>query len=219
MLAPVKTSGEGERPRAERRAGARQRLTMRVAKLRCLSGEYVCIVHDVSEAGARLRLFHAHPPDSHMFLELANGELYAIERRWLDGDVGGYRFSAAVDLDELLHDHADKPRRPVRLRLEQPVRFVAGGEPGSAHLANLSSHGACLEAGREIPLGALLRLELPEVAPRFAHVCWRREYRHGLAFQQALPLEELARLAFEWQPFDPAPAAISDDWMARAIGG
>lgn len=217
MLAPVKASGKHAR-REERRAGARQRLTLRIAKLRCLSGEYPCIVHDVSEAGVKLRLFHAHPPDTHMFLELSNGELYAIERRWLDGEFGGYRFSSAIDVDGFLHEPAAGPRRPIRLRLEHPVSFVAGGEPGDAYLINLSSQGACIEAGRRIPLGAPLRLAIPGAAPRFAHVCWRDEFRHGLVFQQALSLAELALLAAQLRPFDAPAEVAGPTGQVRAIG-
>jgi hypothetical protein len=196
MLAPVQTDGA-----IERRQGARQRLTMRVAKLRCLSGEYLCLMHDVSETGARLRMFHAHPPDSHMFLELADGALHAIERRWIDGDFAGCLFSSPVDIAEFLGEHGPQPRRPLRLRIAHPVRYAAGGEPGHAFMVDLSAQGACIEAGRRLAVGALLRLEIPRIAPRFAHVAWRRTYRHGLAFQQALPLADLARLALELQPF------------------
>lgn len=218
MLAPLSTSGEDEAAQAERRQGARHRLTMRVAKLRCRNGEYACIVHDVSETGARLRLFHAHPPDSHMYLELAGGELYAIERRWIDGDFAGCRFSSPIDIDEFLGNGAALPRRPVRLRIAQPVRFLAGGEQGHAYMVDLSAQGACIEAGRQIPLASPLRIEIDGAAPRMASVCWRQDFRHGLVFQEALPLDELARLALVLQPFDAEPATAEAAATARAIG-
>ncbi len=213
MAAMVKRQ---EQP-AERREGARQRLLMRVAKLRCESGEYPCIMHDVSETGTRLRLLHAHPPDTHMYLELANGELFALERRWIDGDFAGFRFPGPIDVDELILEQSDGTRRPVRLRMGVPVDLVADGTRRSAQLVDLSRHGACVDLGERLAVGSSVRLELPGHAPRFAYVCWRRHCHHGLAFQEAFTLEALARLAVALQPFgqdslapvDPVPHARS----------
>ena len=198
---------------AERRTGVRQRLLLRTAKLRCQSGEYPCVIHDVSETGARLRLFNAHPPDNHVFLELANGELYAIERRWMNGVFAGYGFSCRVETDEFINEKNRKRRRPMRLRIAHSVRIVVAGERGHAVMVNLSQQGVCIEAHREIALRKPLRIEIPGTASRLAHVCWRRNYRHGLVFQEALSLDDLARLALELQPYgmETAEAAPSCD--------
>ncbi|HTN14310.1 MAG TPA: PilZ domain-containing protein [Sphingomonadaceae bacterium] len=201
MLARIDTSAGQPGKLPERRGGKRHSLLMRVAKLRCLSGEYACIVHDVSETGAKLRLFHDHPPEMYMFLELSNGELYAIERRWIDGEFSGFRFSAQVEVEEFTREQSIWGRRPIRLSLQLPVAFMASGEPGQALMLNFSAQGACIEAGRRIPVGQMLKIEIPGVETRYAHICWRREYRHGLAFQEALALTDFARLAHELQPY------------------
>ncbi len=201
MLAPIEASVAEPGKLPERREGKRHSLLMRVAKLRCLSGEYACIVHDVSGTGTKLRLFHNHPPETYMFLELSNGELYAIERRWIDGEFAGFRFSAQVEVEEFTREQSIWGRRPIRLALQLPVTFSADGQPGQALMLNFSAQGACIEAGRQIPVGQMLKIELPGVASRYAHICWRREYRHGLAFQDALALTDFARLAHELQPY------------------
>jgi hypothetical protein len=209
MLAPVEAKGIKPRARSDRREGVRQRLMMRVAKLRCSSGEYACILQDVSEMGARLRMLHAHPPDSHMFLEFGDETLYAIERRWIDGDEAGFLFSSKVELGEFLKEPRGAPkRRPVRLRIQHSAQIIAGGERGHAMLVNLSAQGACIEAGRRLPLGTALRIEIAGgLASRYAHVAWRKDYRHGLAFQDALPFQQFAELALALQPYDAEPAA------------
>lgn len=206
MAAMVKRQ---EQP-VERREGARQRLLMRVAKLRCVSGEYPCVMQDVSEAGARLRLFGAHPPDTHMYLELANGELYALERRWIDGDHAGFRFSSAIDVEDLILEPTRGQRRPVRLRVTAAVDYIVGGARCPATLVDLSRQGACIDPGVQLPVGSSLRIELPGHAPRFGHVCWRRHYRHGVAFQEAFTLEALAHLAVALQPFAGLAAAPAE---------
>lgn len=216
MLAPIETSAGEPGKFPERRGGKRHSLLMRVAKLRCLSGEYACIVHDVSETGTKLRLFHDHPPETHMFLELSNGELYAIERRWIDGEFAGFRFSAQVEVEEFTREQSIWGRRPIRLSLQLPVTFSADGQPGQALMLNFSAQGACIEAGRQIPVGQLLKMEIPGVESRYAHICWRREYRHGLAFQDALALTDFARLAHLLQPYGEGEG-ISGELPALAL--
>lgn len=218
MSAPLEGSKGEPASQPERRQGARQRLTMLVAKLRCHGGEYPCIVQDVSESGAKLRLFHGHPPDTHMYLELSNGELYAVERRWIEGDFAGFLFSSAIDIEEFLHEPSAKPKRPIRLRIAHPVKFAAAGEQSHAYMVDLSAQGACIEAGRRLARRSLLHLEIPGMSSRIAHVCWRQKFRHGLVFQEALSLKELARLAAELQPFDAEPASADFEGLsARAI--
>lgn len=185
----------------ERRDNARQRLLMRVAKLRCDSGEYPCVMHDVSEAGTRLRMFGGHPPDTHMYLELANGELFALERRWTDGDYAGFRFSSTIDVEELIAEPRDGMRRPVRLRIAASVDFLADGVRRPALLVDLSRQGACIETGLHLPVTSAIKLDLPGHPERFGYVCWRKQYRHGVAFQESFTLAELAGLAMRLQPF------------------
>lgn len=218
MLASVEANAGAETPRGERRTGARQRMMLRTAKLRCGSGEYPCVIHDVSETGTKLRLFHAHPPDSHKFLELANGDLHALERRWTDGAYAGYSFSCQVETDEFIEERSQWRRRPVRLRITHPVLIAAAGEPAHASLANLSQQGACIEVDRQLPIRAPVRVAIPGTEPRLAHVCWRRNYRHGVVFQEALTLDDLAHVALELQPYgEEAALAASSHDPASAI--
>lgn len=214
MLAPVEAKLAGANGTERREGAARQRLMLKVAKLRCSSGEYPCVILDVSESGTRLRLFNGHPADSHMFLELSNGEFYAIERRWVRGDEAGYRFSCKIDVVEFIGDGSPLSRRPIRLRIQHHVSVFTGTEPGHAMLANISARGACIEAGRQLAVGSLVRIEVAGWPPRHAHVCWRKDYRHGLSFQQELSLQDLARLAAELQPFVPHVEPIESPAVA-----
>ena len=201
--------------RPDRRGGTRQSLVLRVAKLRCCGGEYLCIVQDVSETGVKLRLFHAHPPDSHMFLELSNGALFAIERRWIDGDHAGFRFSSPIDLEAFMKEPGSLARRPMRVRFQRPAVLKAASGDAHAMLINLSQQGACIEAGRRLALKERVRIEVDGVPARIAHVCWRREYTHGLVFQESFALRELAGIAFECQPYQAEPMKVAR-WAEQA---
>jgi hypothetical protein len=217
MLAVVGDHGPWS-PTLERRGStSRQRLVMRVAKLICSSGEYPCIIRDVSESGAKLRIFHAHPPDTFMLIELSNGELHAAERRWVKDDIAGFRFTSDVDVDDFVNEKHSHGRRPVRLRTEHEVQYVAAGDRGSAAMVNLSARGACIEAGRQLPVGSPLRIEIAGWPMRFASVCWRKEFRHGLAFQDDMTMADFAKLANDLQPFQPAAAWCEASAMESRI--
>ena len=191
-------------PASELRRDPRQTLMLRTAKVICQSGEYVCLVRDVSRGGVSLRFFHAVPQEPRIFLELANGALYPIERTWQNSEAesgeAGYRFAAPVALGAFLDETSQHPHRAVRLRLELPVLLTFNGEDCRAMIADISRCGAKLTADRKLPEGAFVRFEAAGLPLRFGHVAWRKQYEHGIAFQQAFGLEELARCLFELQP-------------------
>jgi hypothetical protein len=191
----------------ELREAPRFSLVMRTAKLLCETGEYVCVVRDISATGTKLRLFHEVPPDTHLYLELANGRRYAMERVWREGDHAGFRFAAPIAVAEFVEETSPYPRRPLRLSLQRPSLVTADRRDWRAMLVNISQQGAGIEASGEIPVGQQLRLEVPGMPLRFGHVCWRSKHAHGLVFQQSFRLDELARLVFALQPFDPETAA------------
>jgi hypothetical protein len=188
----------------EMRAAPRSSLMCRSGKLLCESGEYVCVVRDVSATGARLRLFHPAPPDQHLFLELANGDRYAMERVWAHGDHAGFRFSCTIDTDRFIAEPSPYPRRPIRLKLHQPAEVTIEGVTSPVVLLDLSQQGARIEAGRKFALEQKLWLAAGNLPRRFGCVRWRRGYTHGLVLQQSFPLDELARHAFALQPFAEA---------------
>ena len=197
-------------PFAELRAAARSSLMCRTAKILCESGEYVCVVRDVSETGTRLRLFHVPPPDRHLFLELANGDRYAMERVWMrDGDVG-FRFSCAIDVERFIAEPSPYPRRPIRLKLQRPADILADGVTVPAVLLDLSQQGARIEAGRKFALEQKLWLAVDGQPERFGCVRWRTGYTHGLVLQQSFRLDELAYYALALQPFGAADPTVPE---------
>ena len=185
----------------EMREAPRFSLVMRTAKLLCETGEYVCVVRDISATGTRLRLFHEVPPDTHLYIELANGRRYAMERVWQEGDHAGYRFASPIVVSEFVEETSAHPRRPLRLSVQRSSLVTAGNRDLSAMLVNISQQGACIELSREIAVGQQVRLESPGLPLRFGHVCWRKKYAHGLVFQQSIRLDDLACRLLDLQPY------------------
>jgi hypothetical protein len=198
----------------ELRAAPRSSLMLRTAKVICQSGEYLCLVRDVSASGAGLRFFHAVPPEPRIFLELANGQLHPIERVWARESEAGYRFASEIDVEDFVAERSDHPHRAIRLRLERPVLITVEGQDSRATLTDISRTGARIEAEQRWPLQSFVRLELDRFPIRYGHVRWREGTVHGIVFQNALPLGDLAQHLLALQPF--AEQAGPNGWAIRA---
>ncbi|MEQ1497725.1 MAG: PilZ domain-containing protein [Novosphingobium sp.] len=199
-------------PRQEQR----HTLMLRTAKVVCQSGEYVCLVRDVSAGGVGLRFLHDVPEEKRIFLELANGALYPIERTWADQGQAGYRFAAQVVLENFLSEASLFAHRPVRLRLKVPVLLTVDGHDFRAMLADISRCGAKLNVDRLLPQGAFARFDAAGLPLRFGHIRWRKDHDHGIVFQEAIPLEELARCLHTLQPCAVAPGGEVQQGEIRA---
>src|SRR3569623_2023371 len=69
------SSGQAAMPSsAEQRTAARYTPLIRTAKITGVSGEFLCVVSDISATGVSVRLFHPLPRDNSLKLEMPNGE-------------------------------------------------------------------------------------------------------------------------------------------------
>jgi hypothetical protein len=199
---------------AELRAAPRSSLMLRTAKVICQSGEYPCLVRDVSASGVGLRFFHQAPPEPRIFLELANGQLHPIERAWNNGNEAGYRAAAEIDVEEFIAEPSDHPHRAIRFRLKRAALVTVEGCDNRATLTDISRTGARVEAGQSWPLRAFVRIELAGLPIRYGHVRWRDGMAHGIVFQNVMSLNDLAQHLLALQPF--AEQSGTNGWAIRA---
>jgi len=178
-------------------------LMIRSAKLVGESGEYLCVVRDISATGCKLRLFHDLPPEPHMFLELANGERYAVERVWEANSHAGFKIAQPIDINQFVVEPSPFPKRPLRLRLNLPVRVTCDNVTNMAMLCDLSQRGGRIETACHLAMDQLIRIEGDQLRAVYAKVRWRKQTVYGLIFDNTFKLDELARLAFVLQPVTP----------------
>lgn len=187
----------------EMRGAQRFTLLIRTAKLVSESGEYLCVIRDVSSTGVRLRLFHDLPADTRMALELANGEIYFIERVWERDSHAGFRFAAPIDVEAFIAEVSPFPRRQPRLRITIPVVLIGESQASVATVRDISTQGARIETQRYLAIGQKVRLEGDGLPATVAKVCWRSGADYGLVFEQVFQLEQLAVLADQLQRAAP----------------
>ncbi len=201
---------------------------LRSAKVVCQAGEYVCLVRDVSEDGVLLRYLHAVPPEARIILVLANGQTYPIERIWSAEEEAGYRFAGAMAVEEFLHESAPFGLRPVRLAIPASARILDGSATHTAHLRDLSTHGASFACDAGIGAGRLISFQISGLLQQLGQVVWSDDgvgengarndgLAHiGVQFQQPLTLRELAASSFRLQLFAPRPNTPIDE-TANAV--
>ena len=187
----------------EMRGAQRFTLLIRTAKLVCESGEFLCIIRDVSETGVRLRLFHALPDERFVFLQLANGEVYPVELMWTKEGQAGFRFTQPIDVEHFIAEPSAWPRRPIRLNIAAPGLAFVGSTAISVNLKDLSQAGARIEAFGHMMIGQPLRLLIEGLPERWGRIAWRRGFDHGLAFEAKFKLDDLAAHALALQPLKP----------------
>jgi len=197
------------RPLGEARDARRFSLLIRIAKLVGESGEFLCIVRDVSETGVRLKLFHPLAAESRLALELANGDVYFIEKVWETDDQAGFRFSAPIDVDAFIAETGGRPRRPIRLAIRGQGWIESGGRRHPVDMVNISLEGAGLVCENHLAVGQAVKLSVQGLPGLIGNVCWRSAPAYGMMFRNYFGIGDLARMTASMQIDVSRPMAAS----------
>lgn len=188
------------------RKSARKSAMLRIAKAICQTGEYVCLIRDLSEIGIGLSYLHEAPSESRIILQLTNGLTYPLERVWAGKRQAGYRFGSEISLDEFLHEESPFENRPIRLDITAEARITDGRTITRVKLVDISREGAKFESDAAHPEQRLVSFEALGLPQRLGQVRWQDGTTFGMQFQHPLEIQELATMAMRLQPFD-APLA------------
>ena len=210
------TTASGSYSGEDKRCAKRASLMLRRAKLVCQSGEYLCLIRDVSQQGVGLGFLHDVPPEPRTLLQLANELTYPVERVWTGKRQAGYRFAAEVCLDEFLRENSQFECRPLRLQMSGQARIGEGRDVYDARLLDLSCEGAKFTCPTKLSVGKLVRFDLDGLPSQLGQVRWVEGNRHGLRFQQPATTEELAACALHLQPFGQTRSTGFSKLLARA---
>lgn len=182
------------------RVAPRFALLIRSAKLIAETGEYLCIIRDVSASGVRLKVFHPLPLQRQLLLELSTGDRFLLDAVWEREGHAGFRFADPIDVHRFIAEASPYPKRALRLRIEFAATLTVEGQGHSVAVHDLSRQGAKIETGLMLAIGQRIKLEAKGLPPVVGNVCWRSAPIYGLSFQQTFTFEELALLAYGFQP-------------------
>lgn len=184
---------------ADQRNAQRYSLLIRPAKLLSPQGEFVCILRDVSSTGVSTRLFHSLPACATYTLELQSGQTYEMSRVWVREQEAGFEFTSQVDVDRLVSEASEFPKRGLRLALQFPITVTAGVTRSMAVVENISQQGARFECKDLLALDQNVRLEGDGLRETRAKVRWRRGTQYGVVFDDTFSLRDFALVAARLQ--------------------
>lgn len=185
---------------------ARKAQLLRTAKIVCETGEYLCLIRELSQIGLSLKFLHEAPSDHRVILQLTNGLTYPIERVWTGRQQAGYRFVTEIDPAEFLCEEAPHVVRPIRLSLSAPAIITDGRLVTNVILKDLSREGAQFESEAAHPVDTLVSFEVFGLPQRLGEIRWHNGDLYGMRFQHPLTLQQLADAALDLQPLVVAPA-------------
>lgn len=166
--------------------------TFRIAKLRGLFGEALCIVTSVSSVDVALRLLHVQELEAEMDLELDNGRCYALELVWHRDKTALFRTLSHLDVPLFLSDFGPCPRREIRLNVHYPLGVFVDEIGHEAVLLDISREGARIETDAVLVPGQRVRLDCAPLPDLDACVCWCSGDECGLVLALPISLDDLA---------------------------
>lgn len=194
---------ETETASVSSRRAPRIKTLIRSAKLITKQGEFVCVVRDVSRTGVRVRLFHALPDEPQMALQMPSGSTYELRPVRQMENEAGFEFISEVDVETLVHEASDYPKRALRFSIFFPITVNAPDGRWEAVVENLSQQGARFECEGLFAIDQTLKLVGEEGAEGFseieAKVRWRRDNAYGVVFDNTFSLNDFATLCMRLQ--------------------
>ena len=180
---------------SDRRSAPRFTLLIQAAKIISDKGETLCVVHDASSDGVRVRHFGHLPDGAPLRFELANGEVFPIQIIWIDETYAGLKFPAEVDLERLVKlAQGELPKRQLRVNTLLEGMVGINTAEHCMTVRNISQQGACIDCGEDLEIGQTVTIETETLWPVKAQVRWRISTIYGLVFDDPLSCEHLAEI-------------------------
>ena len=184
----------------DQRTACRYVSLIRAAKLRLPEGQFVCVIRDVSRSGIAIKSFHPLPPISgDCELELQNGERHRLTFVRSTGNGASFMFASDVEVERLIREEWQYPRRQLRLDLAIPVELVTLTNRVQGTIGNLSQQGACIETDGAFAISERLNIESASLQKIRATVRWRKDGQYGLVFENTFNLSDFALMTARLQ--------------------
>ncbi|MWV26488.1 PilZ domain-containing protein [Aurantiacibacter rhizosphaerae] len=180
----------------EQRIAERFTLLIRAAKLVTDSGEFLCVIRDVSETGISVRIFHRLPDTHRIFVELQNGDGYEVDLVWQDEDRAGFRFADDVNIMRIIEMPSSFTKRAIRLNLAARASVVTlEGRSEIVEITDLSQQGAKITCSCQFAIDERVKISADGLPETYAKVRWRKDGSCGLIFEDTYQYGDLARIA------------------------
>ena len=198
-------------PPLEVRRAKRHLTVLMVGRVVGKSGEFACVVNDVSQHGMKARFPAPATVGERLAVSLRGLPERSATVRWCDGKRAGIEFDEPLDLTAILGQVAAEPQpeptpREPRFDCGHGATLLLDGLSHPITLVDVSEGGAKLAAA-SLPAeltGTSAALLMPGLGDqRTGTICWSHDDRAGFRFATPLGLEALASVL---HPDDIGPA-------------
>ncbi|MEI9927283.1 MAG: PilZ domain-containing protein [Sphingomonas sp.] len=181
----------------ERRSETRQTTLLRIGKLTTGGHQRLCMIRNISSAGAMLKLYQPIAVDTAVQVEITPDCPVAATVIWIQDDLAGVAFADPIDvLSALRGGREEGPYRRVtrmpRLKVVRPVRMCVEDIECAATLCDLSINGAKIATDQAPPRDAEIALFVDGLPPLTGRVRWCRDGHAGVQFDIPVQVTVLA---------------------------
>ena len=181
----------------ERRTEPRQTTLLRVGKLVVAGEERLCMIRNISSAGAMLKLYQPLPAGAVVEVEITPDCPVTATVLWADEDLAGIGFEVPIDVVAALRGF--KPEGPYRrvartprLQIRRPARICTDTLEAAVMLCDMSLNGAKIETGAALEDDSEIALFVDGLPPLAGRVRWCHDNRAGLEFDIPMQMDTLA---------------------------
>lgn len=181
----------------ERRTEERQTTLLRVGKLVTAGDERLCMIRNISSAGAMLKLYQPIAVGAAVTVEITPDCPVGATVIWAQDELAGIGFDTPIDVVEALRgDRRDGPSRRVartpRLQVRRPALMHTDEIERDVTLCDLSLQGAKIETDAALDYDTEVALFIDGLPPLCGRIRWCHDARAGMEFDIPVPMDVLA---------------------------
>jgi hypothetical protein len=182
----------------ERRGEERHTALLRIGKLITEQDQRLCMIRNISSAGAMVRLYQPIELGARVQVEPTPDCPVPAVVIWVQDDLAGIAFLEPIDVVAALRGgKVDGPYRRAsrtpRVKLQRHARMCTEDLECEVVLCDVSLNGAKIETGEALPTNTEVALFVDGLAPLSGRVRWRRDGHVGLEFDIPMQIDVLGQ--------------------------
>lgn len=183
----------------ERRGEERHTSLLRVGKLVTAEDQRLCMIRNISSAGAMLKLYQDIEVGASVEVEVTPDCPVAATVIWVQDDLAGVAFAERIDVVAALRGGSRmgpyrRVARTPRLRIHRPATMHTDEIESAVTLCDLSLNGAKFETEADLATGIEVALFVDGLPPLTGRVRWCHDLHAGMEFDIPVQMDVLA----EW---------------------
>jgi hypothetical protein len=180
----------------ERRTEQRHTSLLRVGKLVTETEQLLCMIRNISSAGAMLKIYQSLEVGSAVEIEVTPDCPVAATVIWVQEDLAGVAFAEKIDVVAALRGGPRmgpyrRVARTPRLRTRRPATMHTDDIECQVVLCDLSLNGAKIETDAELATDVEVALFVDGLQPLTGRVRWCHDLHAGMEFDIPVQMDVL----------------------------